>query len=95
MTLPEVQTRLLEIADIITALDWHPIARELRDLSAAISRRPYVRKAPSKSVRMTKQMRNDIFRCAMEHPDMSYQDIGFSYNVNAARVSEVVAGKRT
>ena len=82
MTIPEIQKRLNEIADMI-----HVLSDEL-------SRRRSVRpRAPNTSTHMTPALRRKIMRYAEQNPKTPIAKIALVFDVNPGRVSEVILGK--
>ena len=88
MRLPEVATRLRELAQ---QLDCD----ELNVLADEIARRPSGKRAPSTSAPMTDELRNEIKAMKTADPDISQADIGRTLNINPGRVSETLKGKRS
>jgi hypothetical protein len=88
MRLPEVATRLRELA---TELGCH----ELNDLADEIARRPARQRAPITSTPMTDALRNQIRAMKATEPDLSHAEIGRRLNLNPGRVSETLRGKRS
>jgi len=88
MRLPEVATRLRELA---TALE----CGELNELADEIARRPRGQRAPTTSVPMTDELRAKIRAMKEVEPDLSQAEIGRRFNVNPERVSETLRGRRT
>lgn len=88
MTLIEVAKRLRELAVL------HDLP-ELEELADEIPRRPPVTRAPITSRKVTPQMAEDIRLTHELHPTWSQAKIGRVFGVNAGRVSETLAGKRT
>lgn len=98
-TIPEIQDRLHAIAEEIRHPLLFPrtlddISAELHHLTTQLSRRRAVRRAPPVSRLATKQLREQLKREALAHPDLTYQAIAERHGVTAGRVSEAVAGKR-
>lgn len=87
MRIPEVREELRRLAET------HNLPR-LAELASELRRRPYTRKAQTTAVKVTDELRADIRRYALDHPDMPYRNIGFIFGVDGARVSEAVAGVR-
>jgi hypothetical protein len=56
-------------------------------------RRSYSR-APTKSKRITADVRASVRAMAEANPDMSHQEIGTAHNINQGRVSEILHGHR-
>jgi hypothetical protein len=83
MRLPEIQHRLRRMA------------LELNRLADEISRRPALDKAPVRSRVVTPALAAQIRIYKVQNPDMSQQEIGARFHVNAGRVSEILNGKRT
>jgi hypothetical protein len=88
MRLPEVATRLRELA---TKLGCD----ELNDLADEIGRRPSVQRAPTASAPMTDALRNQIRAMKNADPSLSHAEIGRRLNLNPGRVSETLRGKRS
>jgi hypothetical protein len=98
-TIPEIQTRLHELADalllpMLFEMTDEDIGKQLRLLTVQLSRRPRVRQAPVVSRRMTPELRDKLREFALAHPEMTYQQIAELFGVQAGRVSEALAGKR-
>jgi hypothetical protein len=97
-TIPENQRLLLIWADeienpcgLFTRAD---IAREIRAITANLSRRKYVRKAPDKARHVDRTLSAQLRAAAAGRPDLTYQEIAVMHGVTAGRVSEALAGKR-
>jgi hypothetical protein len=88
MRLPEVATRLRELA-IVLHCD------ELNELADEIGRRLPRERAPATSARITEALRIQIRAMKTAEPDLSQAEIGRRLNVNPGRVSEALRGKRT
>lgn len=88
MRLPEVATRLRELA---TQLD----CGELSELADEIARRPSAQRAPRSSAPMTDLLRAQIRAMKAAEPDLSHAEIGRRLNLNPGRVSETLRGKRS
>ena len=88
MRLPEVATRLRELA-IVLHCD------ELNELADEIGRRSPRQRAPTTSARMTEALRIQIRAMKAAEPDLSQAEIGRRLNLNPGRVSEALMGKRT
>jgi len=86
-TIPEIRTRLIELADQ-TGID------ELRELAEATRRRPAVRRSVPRSRPMTAELRDEIRRHAAGHPRATLAEIAAACGVNPGRVSEALGGKR-
>lgn len=82
MTIPEIQRRLEELAQEITAL------------SAELKRRPTTHRAPASSTPMSPAVIANIRNYAARYPMMSQNHIATIFNVNPGRVSEALKGKR-
>ena len=52
------------------------------------------RKTPVKHRRMTDELAFEVRTFTNMHPTMSHEEIGRLFDINAGRVSEVMAGKR-
>jgi hypothetical protein len=95
MKIPDIQERLNQVADELeTGADICEAAAEIRRLSANLSRRKPIRKAPISSSPMTPELTEEIRDYWRANPAMSQTDIGAKFNVNAGRVSEAVRGYR-
>jgi hypothetical protein len=88
MRLPEVATRLRELAE-------HLGCEELNDLADEIARRPAGQRAPISSAPMTDELRREIMAMKEANSDLSHAEIGRRLNVNPGRVSETLKGKRS
>jgi len=69
-------------------------AAEIRRLSANLSRRKPIRKAPISSQPMTPELAEEIRDYWKANPGISQPEIGTKFNVNQGRVSEAVRGHR-
>lgn len=83
MRLPEIQSRLKEIAAEVAVLAGH------------ISRRKVIARAPVTSVKVDRALAARIKAYKRHHPHWSHQLIATKCGVNPGRVSEVLRGKRT
>ena len=88
MRLPEVATRLRELAIVLDC-------DELNELADEIGRRSPGQRAPTTSSRMTEALRIQIRAMKAAEPDLSQAEIGRRLNLNPGRVSETLRGKRT
>lgn len=94
MKIPEVATRIREIAEHIQGL-CPTEANELLELADELRRRPLAApRAPVTSTPMTDELAQDIRDFAEANPGMSHQEIAVEFGVNHGRVSEAVSGKR-
>jgi hypothetical protein len=87
MRLPEVATRLRELARDLGY-------EELNELADEIARRPAGQRAPITSAPMSDELRREIREMKEANPALSHAEIGRQLNVNPARVSETLKGKR-
>jgi hypothetical protein len=87
MRLPEVATRLRELAQELNC-------DELNILADEIGRRPSGKRAPPTSAPMTEELRDKIKAIKKANPDISHADVGRTLNINPGRVSETLKGKR-
>lgn len=88
MRLPEVATRLRELA---IQLD----CEELSELANEIARQLSAQRAPRSSAPMTNSLRAQIRAIKAAEPDLSHAEIGRRLNLNPGRVSETLRGKRS
>ena len=88
MRLPEVATRLRELAIALNC-------DELNELADEIGRRSPWQRAPTTSAPMTEALRIQIRAMRTAGPDLSQAEIGRRLNLNPGRVSEALTGKRT
>lgn len=88
MKIPEIRERLHALADELDVAELHQLAEATR------RRRP-VRKAPVKSRPVDPAVKVQMRAYAASHPDAQQREIGQTFNLNAGRVSETLAGKRT
>ena len=88
MRLPEVATRLRELASEVKC-------EELQKLANEISRRPITHRAPKQSASMNAEIRAKIRSIKRANPDIPHTVIGVMLNINPGRVSETLRGKRT
>lgn len=87
LTIPEIRTRLHELAAETGIAELHELAEETR-------RRPPLRVARARSRSIDPMLRQAIVAYALAHPDAHAQDIAEAFNVNHGRVSEALIGKR-
>lgn len=96
MTIPEVRTRLDEIADGLVGTD---LGKELRVLAAELWRRRSPRSTTVneriRSRSLTPELAASIRSYAAAHADETEHEIGIKFGVNQGRVSEALYGKRT
>ncbi len=99
MKLPDVQIELRDIAKFIrVAKQPHQIeycAKRIDKLADEISRKPAISKSPSKSRRITTEIKSEIIHLHELYPHWSQQKIAVALHINAGRVSETLAGFRT
>ena len=88
MKLPEVATRLRELAQQLDC-------EELNALAGEIARRPSGKRARPSSAPMTDELRDEIRVLKQTNPDISQANIGRAPNTNPGRVSETLKGKRS
>lgn len=94
MGIPEIRTRLLELAEEMQGARHGDWASELRALAAASYRRRVKPRAPTRSRRMTPELAAEIRRIHRKNPRLSTQDIATRLGVNPGRVSEAIGGER-
>jgi hypothetical protein len=82
-TIPEIRTRLLEIAD------EHGIP-EISELVDEMYRKRSIRRAPPRSPKLTPALAAQIRVYARAHPEMHQQDIAERFGLNHGRVSEAM-----
>ncbi len=82
-TIPELRARLREIADEEDLYELHDIADEMHRQTA-------VRRAKTKSTKLTASLAKDIREYAKKNPKMHQRDIAQRFNVNPGRVSEAM-----
>ena len=87
MSIPEVRTRMLELADELNC-------EELKMLAGQLYRRSPVRRAPRVSNPCTPRIAQDIREYAAQHPKMPLDRIASQFGVNPGRVSEAMNGER-
>lgn len=87
MRIPEIQTRLLEIARE-NGMD------EVASLALQLTRRSPKKRAPASSKPMTAKLAHEIREFSRSNPDMTQAAIGRVFNINQGRVSEAVRGFR-
>lgn len=88
MRIPEIRTRLYELAD---ELDLP----ELEALADHLWRRRPVTQAPAASARIGADERARILAYHAAHPAATQAEIARAFGCNPGRVSEALAGKRT
>lgn len=87
MRIPEIQTRLKQIAVETGNAEIELLARKLS------RRRP--RKVAEKVSRpITPELREEIRAYARENPELAQTQIGKAFNINQGRVSEALRGYR-
>ena len=90
--IPEARELLMKWADETPDM---LARRRMRWLARRMFRRPPMRpKVFGSQDKMSPYKSRRIRRLAREYPEMTYQDIATECNVNMARVSEVLTGKR-
>lgn len=95
-TIPQVRKRLLEIAGHIKRNVSDELGDELFEMVEDLKRRAPVRRATKDSGRdLTEEVVREVRQYAENFPDMSYMELSVALNVNAGRISEILAGKRT
>lgn len=85
--IPEVQARLIELAE------EYGLA-ELTTLAKHLGRRAAGHIAPATSSRMTEDLRGKIRELAALRPGISQVEIARRLHINPGRVSETLRGKR-
>lgn len=92
-TIPQIRDALHEIASAIQ--HYVPgYAAKLHELADETKRRPAVRPRRRKRPPLTEKQVEDIQTAAREFPDESYHKLSILLDINTARISEVLAGKR-
>ena len=92
-TIPQIRERLHEIATALMPYNAG-VASELRELADETKRRAPVRTTRARRPPLTEAQVEDIHTAAREFPDSSYHEISKLLDINTARISEVLAGKR-
>lgn len=87
MRIPEIQTRLHELAVQLGCAELSTLANEL-------SRRRSPRRAAVNSQPMTPELKDAIRAYHRAHPQAAQTDIARVFNVNPGRVSEALRGVR-
>lgn len=82
-TIPEIRSRLREIAD------EHGID-ELHDLADETYRSSPVKRAENKSVNLTAKLAEEIRVFVTKNPKLHQRDVAQKFNVNPGRVSEAL-----
>lgn len=86
-TIPEIRTRLHEIAI------EHGIP-ELHELADETKRHYHGRRAPNRNAPLTPEQVDAIKAYAKDHPAAHLSDIAVRFGTNQGRVSEALFGKR-
>ena len=86
LSIPDVRSRLRELAD------EHDID-ELHDLADQMYRKSAKKRAPVRSPKLTPAMAQDIRDYKLANPDAHQQDIAEKFQVNHGRVSEALDHK--
>lgn len=86
-TIPEIRTRLHEIAVEHGIPELHQLADETK-------RQYHGRRAPARNAPLTPEQVEAIRAYARAHPEAHQQDIANRFRTNAGRVSEALFGKR-
>jgi hypothetical protein len=94
MIIPEVRTELLKIADQLNDIGLTKVASRLIHLESELYRRKRLVRTAKKSKTITPLLKQQIRLYKQKHPDLSEQEIGVIFKVNAGRVSEALIGKR-
>lgn len=105
--IPEARKRLLELAARISAYEMS-VARfcnpgnELSDIACEIDHivdemmtRKIKHNARTIAKKVTPQIVRDVLAIKAVRPELTYQEIGQRFGINAGRVSEIVNGIRT
>lgn len=82
-TVPQVRSRLRELAD------EHGID-ELHDLADELYRNPAVARAKPRSAQLTPELAEKIRKYVAKHPTLHQRDVAHHFNVNPGRVSEAL-----
>ena len=82
-TIPQIRTRLHELADL------HGIP-ELHDLAADTYRSSPVTRAAKTSVKLTPALAKQIRAYHARHPKLHQREVAHKFNVNPGRVSEAL-----
>lgn len=95
-TIPEIRAEMHRVAKGLRDMTMGRAgaAAMLDKLAEETRRRAPVRRAPTKTKRITPELAAAVRQYAYDHPKASFQDIGFLFEINSGRVSEIMAGKR-
>lgn len=93
-TIPEIRERVAQIGRGFKSGAYPTLGQELIDLAEAMKRRPAVRRARKRSS-LTDTQICAVKDYAASHSDASYYDIAMALDVNAGRISEILAGHIT
>ena len=92
--IPEARGRLNSLINYVInnadALEADQLLMSLKDIEAMLYRKAPIRKANAQSQPMTPELAEKIRAFTKRNPDMSFQSIGYRFNVNAGRVTEVL-----
>lgn len=91
-TIPQCREELEVIAKEV-AVVFPALADRIRAIVEDMVRRPCVRRAAHRQ-RITEEKRAEIRAYAAQFPDMSYHELSRALDVNTARISETLNGKR-
>jgi hypothetical protein len=93
-TIPEIRERVAQIGRGLRGGVAPDLGLELMELAEAMKRRSPIRRA-KRRMSLTDADMCKVETYAAGHSDASYHEIGIACGVNAGRVSEILAGKRT
>jgi len=82
-SIPEIRSRLREIAD-----EWG--INELHDLADETYRSSPVKRSENRSVHLTPELAENIRVYCAKHPRLHQRDVAQKFNVNPGRVSEAL-----
>lgn len=95
--IPLARKQLQEIAKGLrnSALPRFDAAGQIDEIVDTLMIRSFTgRKAPTKHRKMTDEIAADVRIYAAQNPAFSHEEIAKPFDINAGRVSEVLAGKR-
>lgn len=92
--IPEARGRLNSLINYVMnsrdELDADYLLMCMVDIEGMLYRKPPIRKAEAQSQPMTPELAEKIRAFAKRNPDMSFQSIGYRFNVNAGRITEAL-----
>lgn len=95
-TIPQIRQLIAELTSESVALAKRQtkIAKEIAKLAEETTRRSPVRRAPRVQNKLTEAIKASIVKMAVANPDTPLREIAAHFDIDAGRVSELLAGRR-